>query len=95
MRGIFARETNRSFERHRKRKARVVFDGYLDAPHPTSIPHPMVVPIPIRSRRRTKYIMITFNGTQYYIDRLGYGTHGDFYAMDAKQTVRGYEFRLR
>jgi hypothetical protein len=70
------------------------FDGYLDAPHPTNIPHPMIVPIPIRRglRRRTKYIMITFNGTQYYEPLLGYGTHGDFYVMQAEQTVRGYEF---
>jgi hypothetical protein len=46
---------------------RLAFDGYLDAPHPTNIPHPMIVPISITSggRRRTKYIMITFNGTQY------------------------------
>lgn len=73
---------------------RLQFDGYLDAPHPTNIPHPMIVPIPIRSggRARTKYIMITFNGDQYYIERLGYGTHGDFYVMQAEQTVRGREF---
>ena len=70
------------------------FDGYLDAPHPTNIPHPMIVPVPTRSggRARTKYIMITFNGDQYYIERLGYGTHGDFYVMQAEQTVRGREF---
>ena len=73
---------------------RLAFDGYLDAPHPTNIPHPMIVPIRIRpgGRRRTKYIMISFNGDQYYIERLGYGTHGDFYVMQAEQTVRGYEF---
>ena len=76
---------------------RLAFDGYLDAPHPTNIPHPMVVPISMRSggRRRTKYIMLTFNGDQYYIERLGYGTHGDFYVMQAEQTVRGYEFPPR
>jgi len=61
---------------------RLRFDGYLDAPHPTNIPHPMVVPIPL-STGTTKYIMITFNGEQYYIDLLGYGTHGDFYVMEA------------
>jgi hypothetical protein len=73
---------------------RLQFDGYLDAPHPTNIPHPMIVPVRIRpgGRRRTKYIMVTFNGDQYYIERLGYGTHGDFYVMQAEQTVRGYEF---
>jgi hypothetical protein len=58
------------------------FDGYLDAPHPTNIPHPMVVPIPLNTGN-TKYIMITFNGTQYYEPLLGYGTHGDFYVMEA------------
>ena len=73
---------------------RLAFDGYLDAPHPTNIPHPMIVPITTRAggRTRTKYIMITFNGDQYYIERLGYGTHGDFYVMQAQQTVRGREF---
>ena len=76
---------------------RLRFDGYLDAPHPTNIPHPMIVPIPIRSggRRRTKYIMITFNGEQYYERLLGYGTHGHFYVMQAEQRVRGYEFSPR
>jgi hypothetical protein len=80
-----------------RRLRRLAFDGYLDAPHPTNIPHPMIVPIPYRARRRrrTKYIMITFNGDQYYIERLGYGTHGDFYVMQAEQTVRGWEFPPR
>jgi hypothetical protein len=57
----------------------------------------MIVPIPIRSdeRRQTKYIMLTFNGDQYYIERLGYGTHGDFYVMQAEQKVRGWEFPPR
>lgn len=73
---------------------RLQTDGYLDAPHPTNIPHPMIVPLRYRreGRTRTKYIMITFNGDQYYIERLGYGTHGDFYVMQAEQTVRGREF---
>jgi len=76
---------------------RLAFDGYLDAPHPTNIPHPQIVPISIkrRGRKMTKYIMITFNGDQYYIERLGYGTHGDFYVMQAKQIVRGWEFPRR
>ena len=76
---------------------RLKFDGYLDAPHPTNIPHPMIVPIPIVSngRKMTKYIMLTFNGDQYYIERLGYGTHGDFYVMQARQKVRGWEFSRR
>ena len=70
------------------------FDGYLNAPHPTNIPHPMVVPIPL-STGNTKYIMITFNGTQYYEPLLGYGTHGDFIVMEAAQVMRGYAFPPR
>jgi hypothetical protein len=69
-------------------------DGYLDAPHLTNIPHPMVVPIPL-STGNTKYIVITFNGTQYYEPLLGYGTHGDFYVMEAARVVRGYVFPSR
>jgi hypothetical protein len=66
---------------------------YLDAPHPRNILHPMIVPIPITSdgRRRTKYIMITYNGTQYYESVLGYGTRGDFLVMQANQVVNGDE----
>ncbi len=43
----------------------------------------------------TKYIMITFNGEQYYERLLLYGTHGHFYVMQAEQTVRGWEFPRR
>lgn len=59
-----------------------------------NIPHPMIVPIPVRSggRRRTEYIMITFNGDQFFERILGYGTHGDFFVMQADQTVAGWEF---
>ena len=73
------------------------FAGYLDAPHPTNIPHPIVVPITITSggRAQTRYIMIIFSGTQYYEPILGYGTHGDFYVMEAQQVVDGYEFPPR
>jgi hypothetical protein len=76
---------------------RLAFDGYLDAPHPTNIPHPMIVPISItvNGRRRTKYIMITFNGDQFFERVLGYGTHGDFFVMQATQTVAGWEFPRR
>ena len=72
----------------------MAFDGYLNAPHPTNIPHPMVVPVPL-STGNTRYIMITFNGTQYYEPLLGYGTHGDFVVMEAAQVMRGYEFPPR
>jgi hypothetical protein len=70
------------------------FDDYLDAPHPTNIPHPMVVPIPLNTGN-TKYSMITFNGTQYYESILGYGTHGDFIVMDGQPIQEGYEFPPR
>jgi len=80
-----------------KRLRRLAFDGYLDAPHPSNIPHPMIVPISItvNGRRRTKYIMITFNGDQFFERVLGYGTHGDFFVMQATQTVVGWEFPRR
>jgi hypothetical protein len=94
------RDTPERFEpptEQEKELRRLAFDGYLDAPHPTNIPHPQIVPISYRSggRTRTKYIWITFNGDQYYIERLGYGTHGDFYVMQAEETVRGREFPQR
>jgi hypothetical protein len=94
------RDTPERFEpptAEEERLRRLAFDGYLDAPHPTNIPHPMIVPISITSggRRRTKYIMITFNGDQFFERVLGYGTHGDFFVMQADQTVVGWEFRPR
>jgi hypothetical protein len=55
----------------------------LNAPYPTNIPWPMVVPVPA-ARGRTKYLLITFNGTQYFEPVLGYGTHGDFFVMEAE-----------
>jgi hypothetical protein len=72
---------------------RVRLLGFLDAPYGTNIPHPQIVPIP--EGGRTYYLMITFNGTQYFEPVLGYGTHGDFIVMRAAQTVRGYEFPPR
>jgi len=57
----------------------------------------MIVPISITSggQRRTKYIMITFNGDQFFERVLGYGTHGDFFVMQAEQRVSGYVFPPR
>lgn len=68
--------------------------GTLDAPHPTQIPHPMLFPVP-RGRGRTRYVMVTFNIDQYYEEVFGYGTHGDFFVMEAAETTRGYEFPPR
>jgi hypothetical protein len=64
--------------------------GYLDAPYGTNIPHPMV--FPITERGRTRYMMVTFDGTQFAEPILGYGTHGDFLVMTAPQTRPGAEF---
>jgi len=66
--------------------------GKLDAPYGTNIPHPMVVPLP--QRGRTRWHMLTFDGTQFAEPVLGYGGHGDFLVMRA-QTTPGYEFPPR
>lgn len=70
------------------------FVGNLNAPHPTNIPWPMVFPVPLPDGN-TRYVMVTFNGTQYSEPLLGYGTHGDFFVIEAAQRARGYEFRPR
>src|ERR671921_322255 len=60
-------------------------------PYPTNIPHPMITPLPdLPGQGDTKWIMLTFNETFFYIDAdpglvnvgLGYGTHGNFVVMD-------------
>lgn len=68
--------------------------GTLPAPHPTNIPWPMVFPVPI-SRERTRWLMVTFDGTSYHRDMLGYGTHGDLVVLEADQVTRGHEFPAR
>ncbi len=72
----------------------MTFVGHLNAPHPTNIPWPMVFPVPLADDT-TKYVMVTFNGDQYAPAELGYGTHGDFFVMEAEPTVQGYVFRPR
>jgi hypothetical protein len=64
--------------------------GFLKAPYGSNIPHPQVVPI--SNRGQTTYLLITFEGTQYHEELLGYGTHGDLIVMRAAQTRRGSEF---
>jgi hypothetical protein len=64
--------------------------GFLNAPYGTNIPHPQIVPIP--DRGRTYYLLLTFDGTPFHQEVLGYGTHGDFIVMRASQTISGYEF---
>jgi hypothetical protein len=71
------------------------FVGFLEAPYPTNnIPHPMAFPTPVTATGSTRWWMVTFDGTPYHDEVLGYGTHGDFYVM-AGQTVPGYEFPPR
>jgi hypothetical protein len=50
--------------------------GSLDAPYESNIPHPQLVPRPGGG-----WLMITFEGTQYAEQLLGYGTHGDVLVM--------------
>jgi hypothetical protein len=57
--------------------------GTLDAPHPSNIPWPTVFPT-AASRRRTRWMMVTFDGTAWYRDVLGYGSHGKVLVMQAK-----------
>jgi hypothetical protein len=64
--------------------------GFLKAPYGSNIPHPQVVPI--SDQGQTTYLLITFEGTQYHEELLGYGTHGDLIVMRAAQTRRGSEF---
>ena len=52
--------------------------GALDAPYGSNIPHPQLV-----QRPDGGWLMVTFEGTQYAEDILGYGTHGDVVIMTA------------
>jgi hypothetical protein len=72
------------------------FAGFLDAPYPkNAIPHPAVFPVPVIQTQSTRYQMVTFEGTQYYENVIGYGTHGDFLVMQAADGASGYEFAPR
>ncbi|MBA3266314.1 MAG: hypothetical protein H0T14_08085 [Nocardioidaceae bacterium] len=53
--------------------------GTLDAPYGTNIPHPQVVNLPGGA-----HLMVTFDGTQYAEEVLGYGGHGDVVVMAAQ-----------
>lgn len=67
--------------------------GTLNAPYGSNIPHPMI--IPVAERGRTRYVMVTFNGSQFHEPELGYGTHGEFLVMTAPETRPGHEFPPR
>jgi hypothetical protein len=53
--------------------------GSLDAPYETNIPHPQLVPLADGS-----HLLVTFDGTQYHEDLLGYGGHGDVLIMRSR-----------
>ena len=50
--------------------------GRLDAPYPTNIPHPNLVPDPAGG-----WLLVTFDGTPYDDPVMGYGGHGDVVVM--------------
>ena len=50
--------------------------GRLDAPYPTNIPHPNLVPDPAGG-----WLLVTFDGTPYDDRVMGYGGHGDVVVM--------------
>lgn len=50
--------------------------GRLDAPYPTNIPHPQIVPL-----LDGGHLLVTFDGTQYAEKAMGYGGHGDVVIM--------------
>ena len=54
--------------------------GELDAPYGTNIPHPQLVPLADGG-----HLLVTFDGTQYFEDVLGYGSHGDVLVMRSRR----------
>jgi len=50
--------------------------GRLDAPYPTNIPHPNLIPDPAGG-----WLLVTFDGTPYDDTVMGYGGHGDVVVM--------------
>lgn len=50
--------------------------GRLDAPYPTNIPHPQLLRLD-----DGRWLMISFDGTQYAEKTMGYGGHGDVVIM--------------
>lgn len=53
--------------------------GRLDAPYETNIPHPQLVPLDDGS-----WLLVTFDGTQYAENTMGYGGHGDVLVMRSR-----------
>ena len=53
--------------------------GRLDAPYETNIPHPQLLPLD-----EGGFLLVTFDGTQYAEDLMGYGGHGDVLIMRSR-----------
>ena len=53
--------------------------GRLHAPYPTNIPHPQTIPLPDGS-----HLLVTFDGTGYAEQLMGYGGHGDVLVMRSR-----------
>lgn len=65
----------------------MVRDGSLQAPYGTNIPHPMVVP---NGRPgQAPWWLLSFDGTPWHEEVLGYGTHGDFLVMAGHPQAAG------
>jgi hypothetical protein len=59
--------------------------GRLDAPYPTNIPHPQLLRVPGRAEHESgAWLMISFDGTQYAEETMGYGGHGDVVVMASR-----------
>jgi hypothetical protein len=89
-------------EKYRVYDLNMVHLGYLNADFTSNIPHPMVTPLPVDGN--TKWIMLTFDGTDFYgwpgpeppdYEPLDYGTHGKFYVLDGPTWDGYYEFPPR
>lgn len=63
--------------------------GGLDAPYPTNIPWPSVVPL------RDRWLLVTFDGTPYGGAGAGYGTHGDVVIMQTEPSENPSEHSLQ
>jgi hypothetical protein len=53
--------------------------GRLDAPYETNIPHPQLLPL-----EDGGFLLVTFDGTQYAENLMGYGGHGDVLIMRSR-----------
>jgi hypothetical protein len=61
--------------------------GSLRAPYGSNIPHPMVVP---NGRRgQAPWWLLSFDGTPWHEDVLGYGTHGDLVVLAGRPAGPG------